>query len=357
MLYLMAIKFENGDLFQSGAEALVNTVNCVGVMGKGVALEFKRRWPENFKFYKRHCETKWLRPGRVLVFDRGGMFGNDGVRYLFNFPTKDHWRSKSKLDFIDKGLDSMMEEIERLSIRSIALPPLGCGNGGLEWDEVRPLIVEKVSIMSNVDFHIFGPSASQVATPEFREGGAFMSPSRAIFLKALANLEPAFGGAIDRLSLQKVAYFLQVLGVRLNLSYEDSLYGPYSEALKKSLFSMAKNGQISSTESDGRFFTVTPSGFAASEEFIQANIAIAGDADAVVANLAHLLEGFKSPYGLELLSTIHWYSSRLGPQGESEIVDSVHSLGAYRRNSFPKSEIQLALSRIVEDGLVRIHDK
>lgn len=353
----MTIKFENGDLFSSGAEALVNTVNCVGVMGKGVALEFKRRWPENFKFYKKHCETKWLRPGRVLVFDRGGMFAGDSVRYVFNFPTKDHWRSKSNMGFIDTGLDSMMEEIERLSVRSIAMPPLGCGNGGLEWDEVRPLIVEKVSRMTNVDFHIFGPSVRQSASPEFKEGGAFMSPSRAIFLKVLANLEPSFGGAIDRLSLQKVAYFLQVLGVKLNLNYEDSLYGPYSEALKKSLFSMARSGQLSTIESEGRFFSVTPAGFAASEDFIQANNKIAGDADAVVASLVHLLEGFKSPYGLELLSTIHWYSSKLGPREESEIVDSVYSLGAYRRNSFPKSEIQLALSRIVEDGLVRINEK
>ncbi len=346
----MTIKFEYGDMFVSRAEALVNTVNCVGVMGKGVALEFKKRWPENFKYYKRHCDDRSLRPGKVLIYDRGGMFADSSARYLVNFPTKDHWRSKSKIEYIESGLDSLVGEINRLSIETIALPPLGCGNGGLDWDEVRPLIVNKLSALQNVVVELYGPSAREMSSPEHRSGAVPMTEARVVFVKALSALEPSFGGAVDRMSLQKIAYFLQLLGVPLNLSFADSLYGPYSDGLKKSLFSMNRAGMISGYEGDGRFVSVTRSGFAAAEEFSQSEGAVESSVNQVLRKLLHLLHGFDSPYGLELLATVHWHGVSASSQGTDWIVNSVHELGDYRRSSFPRQEIELALARIREDG-------
>lgn len=154
----MIIEYKNGDMFDEPTEAIVNTVNCVGVMGKGVALEFKRRWPSNFKAYKIACADKSLIPGKMFIFDNGGFLDSEKHRFLINFPTKQHWRSKSKIEYVKDGLVDFVEQIRRLGIKSVALPPLGCGNGGLEWSDVRPLIEEAVSSLPNVHFVIFGPA-------------------------------------------------------------------------------------------------------------------------------------------------------------------------------------------------------
>src|SRR5690349_14003605 len=135
----MSVTFKSGDLFLDKSEALVNTVNCVGVMGKGVALEFKHRWPENYKAYKKACDAKVLRPGNMLIFELTNLFGKNETKFIVNFPTKDHWRAKSKLEYISEGLDALVSDIKKYRIKSIALPPLGCGNGGLDWDTVRPI--------------------------------------------------------------------------------------------------------------------------------------------------------------------------------------------------------------------------
>jgi O-acetyl-ADP-ribose deacetylase (regulator of RNase III) len=124
-------------LKQDNVDAIVNTVNCVGVMGKGIALQFKNKWPANFTAYAAACKAGQVRPGRMLVFDSGGLVKPN---FIINFPTKDHWRGSSKIDFIRDGLVDLVAQVKRLRIRSIAVPPLGCGNGGLNWADVRPLI-------------------------------------------------------------------------------------------------------------------------------------------------------------------------------------------------------------------------
>jgi O-acetyl-ADP-ribose deacetylase (regulator of RNase III) len=334
-------------MFDSDANALVNTVNCVGVMGKGVALEFKKRWPENFKFYKKACENKTLRPGVVLVFDRGGLFGDGGPRYLVNFPTKDHWRAKSKISFIKNGLESMVDEIVSLGIKSVALPPLGCGNGGLDWDEVRPIIISSLDRLTDVDIQIYGP-APERSGPEYLEVASEMTRERALYLKAIASLEDRFGGIIDRLSLQKIAYFLQILGVRLNLKFDDTLYGPYSETLKRALFKFNKWNYVEGF-SGGRCVTVTKAGFAAADEYLRSE----DESDQLIKKLAHLFLGYENPYGLELLATTHFHAASDGAlKNLSLLTEEIHSFGSYRRNSFPEPEIVSAYERLVEDGLL-----
>ena len=130
------IEYVTGDLLTAEREALVNSVNCVGVMGRGVALAFKRRFPANFKAYKEACDWEEIQPGRMFVFPTDELMPG----YVINFPTKRHWRGRSRLHDIEAGLPALVTEIERRGIRSIALPPLGCGLGGLAWADVKPLI-------------------------------------------------------------------------------------------------------------------------------------------------------------------------------------------------------------------------
>lgn len=340
------IAFKTGDMFTSHAEAMVNTVNCVGVMGKGVALEFKRRWPENYKFYKRACDRRELRPGSVLVFDRGNLFGSEGPRYLINFPTKDHWRAKSKLEYIESGLDALTFEVEKLGIRSIAIPPLGCGNGGLEWSVVRPLMQRKLANLAGVRVEIYGPLL-EVAEPEYVDVVAKMTRSRAIFIKAIASLEPRFGGSIDRLSLQKIAYFLQNFGVPFNLEFRNSLYGPYSESLKKALVKLDNWRYISGLVGGDRNAKVTRAGYAAADEYLRVNDV----SEAVIDKLAHLFQGYDSPYGLELLSTIHFNESQ-GLVSEAREDMGANESSTYRKNLFSRAEVKAARNRLIEDGLL-----
>jgi len=154
----MSLVFRRGDMFACPAEAIVNTVNCVGVMGKGVALEFKRRWPDNFRAYRKLCESGELRPGRVFVYEQADLFGGDGRRFLVNLPTKDHWRDPSRIEWIEAGLEDFASQARDLAMKSVVIPPLGCGNGGLDWAKVRPLIEGKLAELArHAEITVFEP--------------------------------------------------------------------------------------------------------------------------------------------------------------------------------------------------------
>lgn len=147
------IVYKTGDLLAENAETLINTVNCVGVMGRGIALQFKKKFPENFKAYAAACKRGEVRPGRMFVFDMGGIAN---PRYIINFPTKRHWRNESRLEDIDSGLQALVNEIKERSIRSIAIPPLGSGLGGLDWTEVKRRIEQTLDKM-DVHITVFEP--------------------------------------------------------------------------------------------------------------------------------------------------------------------------------------------------------
>ncbi|HEY0843646.1 type II toxin-antitoxin system antitoxin DNA ADP-ribosyl glycohydrolase DarG [Methylotenera sp.] len=345
----MSITFKSGDLFLDKAEALVNTVNCVGVMGKGVALEFKRRWPENYKAYKKACNAKVLRPGSMLIFELTNLFGKSEPKFIVNFPTKDHWRAKSKLEYISEGLDALVGDIKRYKIKSIALPPLGCGNGGLDWDVVRPIILEKLSVLDDVSVSIYAP-LNESDDPEYVDTNLKMTQGRAIFLKSIAELETSFGGVLDRLSLQKIAYFLQVMGVPLNLDFTKNLYGPYSEALKKAIVALEVDYKLIAGFQTDREAHVTPAGFAVAEDYLKND----EKSEAVIDNLTKLVDGFETPYGLELLSTVHKLAttSEVGNNDIKYIASEMVALEKNKRNVFPEEEIRLAFHRLKEDNLL-----
>ncbi|MDJ0797792.1 MAG: macro domain-containing protein [Calothrix sp. MO_167.B12] len=148
------IEFKQGNLLEEKTEAIVNTVNCVGVMGKGIALQFKRAYPENFRQYAKACKAGVVEPGRMFIVATGSLFN---PRYIINFPTKRHWKGKSKIEDIQSGLIALIAEVKQLGITSIAIPPLGCGNGGLNWKEVKPLIESAFAQLPDVQVIIFEP--------------------------------------------------------------------------------------------------------------------------------------------------------------------------------------------------------
>ena len=150
----------SGNLLDADTQALVNPVNCVGVMGKGLALQFKQVFPQNYAAYRAACGRGEVQPGRMFVTETGAQ---TGPQFLINFPTKRDWRSASRLDDIETGLTALVAEVEVRDIRSLALPALGCGLGGLEWDTVRPLIVDVFSLVPEVMVHLYPPNAPSTA--------------------------------------------------------------------------------------------------------------------------------------------------------------------------------------------------
>ena len=151
------ITFLQEDIFDCNVEAIVNTVNCVGAMGRGIALQFKKKYPENAKFYEKSCKHKIVMPGKMLVYEQNGLLN---PKFIINFPTKRHWRGESRIDDISNGLDNLVEVIKKHNIMSIALPPLGCGLGGLKWGDVRQLMESMLTHLINVNIFIFEPTST-----------------------------------------------------------------------------------------------------------------------------------------------------------------------------------------------------
>ena len=348
----MPLRYTSGDMFSVPADAIVNTVNCVGVMGKGVALEFKHRWPQNFKAYKKLCDAKELAPGKMFIYDAGDMFAKQTHRYLINFPTKLHWRAKSKLSYIEEGLDDFVTQVRHFKIKSVVMPPLGCGNGGLPWPEVRALLEQKLSDIDGVEFVVFVPN-DYVHTPEFRDIPKKMTWERAVLVHTIGEMEKYFGGHLTRISLHKVTYFLQAMGVDFGLTFTRNTHGPYSEALKTALTNMEKLNYLVGFSKDPAEIRATQGAFTLAEEYL-AKDSFARH-DEIVRQMELLIEGYESPYGMELLSSVHYLVAHEGIRNVEDIISAIHKWNDHKHNHFQPDAIKMAYHRLVEDGLIHSH--
>lgn len=241
-----------GDLFASQAQTRVNTVNCVGVMGKGVALEFKKRWPAMFDDYQRRCERKSVILGEPYVYrDASGVS-------IVNFPTKDHWRSPSRIADIERGLDYLVAHAGEWEIKSLALPPLGCGNGGLEWAEVGPLIYSKLHGLP-FDIEVYAPygTPGHQLAKDFLAAPAQMSltgqgrrvdklnPDWVVLLEALRELQAQpYAKPVGRIIFQKLCYLLTEMGVPTGFEFGKGSYGPFSADVKTALHELANRNWL-----------------------------------------------------------------------------------------------------------------
>jgi len=350
LFLIMAIIYKQGDMFQTDAEAIVNTVNCVGVMGKGVALTFKNKWPANFKAYKAECDAKRLRPGRMFIFDNADMLNLVKPRFLINFPTKDHWRGKSKMSFIEDGLDDFIIQIQKYNIQSVAIPPLGCGNGGLPWTDVKKIIEEKLSFINDVDFIIYAPKEEKLAPEHVDFPEVPMTMERALLVHTIGDFEKYFGGRLTRISLQKIVYFLQYLGFDYGMNFSRNNHGPYSEQLRDVFKAMEEAKFISGYNLDNPEVCVTKGAWAAAEDFF--NKSDPTESFEKIKRLSLLIEGYESPYGMELLSSVHYLIHHEGKSDLKDIILSVQNWNDHKNDQFSPEAIETAYDRLNEDGFI-----
>lgn len=338
-----------GNLLEADAEALVNTVNCIGFMGKGIALQFKQAFPENFRAYERACAAEEVVPGQMFVFPTGSMIG---PRFIINFPTKRHWRGKSRLEDIEAGLDALIEDVKRLDIKSIAVPPLGCGNGGLDWEEVRPLIERAFAKVPDVRVLLHAPTgAPDPKAMPVRTKAPKMTLARALFLKSMEHyLQPAY--RLTLLEVQKLAYFLQEAGEPLNLKYEAGPYGPFSANLNKVLQRIEGHftrgyGDSPNPDHD---IELLPGAVEQATAFLPAY----SESTNRIRRVCELIEGFETPYGMELLSSIHWVARHADSQVQDAdaAIAAVHAWNERKRNMFKPAHIRIAWDRLREVGWI-----
>ena len=342
------ITYKTGDILAEAAEALVNTVNCVGVMGRGVALQFKRAFPENFKAYAARCKHDEMRPGHVFVFETGAMVP---PRYIINFPTKRHWRGKSRLEDIESGLESLAEEIRSRGIRSIAIPPLGSGLGGLHWPSVRTRMEEFLGGLDGVEIVIFEPSGTSADgranrsrdVPKMTAGRAALVGLLDRYLLGL--LDPF----VTLLEAHKLMYFMQVAGEPLKLRFTKGHYGPYAENLRHVLH--AVEGHFVSGYADGgdapdKRLQLVPGALEEARAFLEGKT----DSHARFARVSELVDGFESPFGLELLTTVHWIAAgKAKALVLDEVTEQTYAWND-RKKQFSRRQIELALAVLSEQG-------
>jgi O-acetyl-ADP-ribose deacetylase (regulator of RNase III) len=339
-----------GNILTDDAEALVNTVNCVGVMGKGIALQFKKAFPENFKAYEAACRRKEVRPSRMFVFETGQMFN---TRYIINFPTKRHWRGKSRYEDIESGLQALVREVRQRKIHSIAIPPLGSGLGGLQWGRVKAMIEAAFQDIPDVRVKLYEPKGSPeandmpVGTTKPR-----MTVARALLIKLMKQYA-RFAYRLTLLEIQKLAYFLQESGMDLRLRYVKHFYGPYAHNLNKVL-EILEGHHIrgyGDTQKPDVEIRLLPDADKAADSFLQ-NDPIA---TRHLERVADLVDGFETPYGLELLASVHWAAVHDGEVVNAETaIMAMAQWNERKLRLFKPAHIRMAWERLQAEGWVKV---
>ena len=346
------IKITQGNLLKAPAEALVNTVNTVGVMGKGIALQFRQAFPEMYRAYEKACKDGDLQLGQVQIFDLGGLVG--GPRWIINFPTKGHWRAASRLADVESGLIDLVAKIRKLGIHSIAIPPLGCGNGGLDWSEVRPQIEKAFQSLPDVQVLLFEPAGApksvvmpnRTTRPKLTLGQAALVRLMDRYLKGL--LDPF----VSLLEIHKLMYFFKAAGEDLpKLTFEKQLYGPYSPVLRHLLIRMEKHLTRGFGEGSDKPTTpieLLPGAVESADAFLDK----LPETKARMDKVAALIEGYEDPYGMELLSSVHWVMQHeAGACDDAEkAVAGVQSWNDRKRRLLKPEHLRLAWKRLHDQG-------
>lgn len=294
------INYKSGNILKDDAEAIVNTVNCVGVMGKGLALQFKKAFPSNFQQYKAACDAKQVRIGEMYITEYGDMLGS---KYIINFPTKEHWKGKSKYEYVELGLDDLVRNIHNYKIKSLAIPPLGAGLGGLDWTVVKKMILSKLSSIDDLELNIYepngGPSAKNII---INTKVPNMTRGRALLLKLL-SIYSSKGYECTKVEVQKLAYFLQESGVDLKLEYKPHHFGPYADNLNHVLSHI--DGHFISGYGDRvakSKISIINNSLESAEEFLSSE----PEYQAAINRVKCLIDGYETPLSIEILATVHW---------------------------------------------------
>jgi O-acetyl-ADP-ribose deacetylase (regulator of RNase III)/uncharacterized protein YwgA len=340
------IRTEKGNLLQAKTEAIVNTVNTVGVMGKGIALQFKEAFPENFKLYAQAVKRGEVVIGKMFVYRNAQL---DGVRYIINFPTKEHWTRPSRYDYIEKGLQDLMQVIRQYSIKSIAIPPLGCGNGGLDWKVVRGLIEEALSPLPDLEVVLYEPDSkvNAILAAQGSKKDISLTPARAILLYLLFYYE-ALGEQASLFTANKLMYFLQQFGQKqLKLRFQRHLYGPYSNQVDHVMYAL--NGKYLSglEQRNAKAFDPLHLNYQTFGEVKQYMDDHLGEIDRKrIKQVTSFIDGFASPLALEALASVHSILEEHPDWNEDQVFEQIQDWSARKKNIFTRPQIGAAYQHL-----------
>ncbi|HBQ12864.1 MAG TPA: Appr-1-p processing protein [Myxococcales bacterium] len=340
------IESGKGNLLKADVEALVNTVNTKGVMGKGLALQFKRAFPEAFREYDRACRAGEVEVGRMHVVER-----LTSPRYIINFPTKKHWRGRSRLAFIEAGLRDLIRVVREREIASIAIPPLGCGLGGLQWEDVGPHIRSAFAELPSVQVVLFEPGHKpKPAEIVDRRKRPRMTSGRAAVIALMHDyVATGYDYRLSLLEVQKLAYFMQVAGEPLRLDFGAHYYGPYADKLWKVLRHI--EGHLTRGLGDGENspeteLEVLPGAVDAATQFLEAK----PDVQERLGRVRQLIEGFETPFGMELLATVLWVM-RSESHADADLDAAIRAVQAWssrKAQTMQSHQIEVAWRRLRE---------
>lgn len=344
------MKFITGNLLNAKTQAIVNTVNTVGVMGKGIALQFKERFPQNYKAYKDACKKGLVVTGKMFVFNESDLLNNNKI--IVNFPTKEEWYRKSQYSFIEEGLKDLVKVIKDNNITSISIPPLGCGNGGLKWDKVKAMMIKYLGDLKDVEVFVYQPNEKikEILQKENTKKGVSLTPARAMLLYALFKYEK-YGEYTTIFTANKLAYFLQESGENLKLKFEPYTYGPYAQAIEKVLYAL-----------NGKYLKGLEQMNAKPFEALELNYERYDEVEKYVKeklnqsqkdrleSLFGAINGFESTLSLEILSSVHFITQKHPKIELEEIVSKIREWNSRKKALITEHYVQLAYDHLNEYG-------
>ena len=334
---------------ESPAEALVNTVNTVGVMGKGIALQFKNAFEHNYKVYAKACKEKAFDIGDLIVNEEESLLY--GKKTIINLPTKKDWRKPSEYSYIEAGLKELVKEIQQRHIKSIAIPPLGAGNGGLDWEKVKVLMEKN---LGDVDSEVYIYQPNGVIQEALKKERVKLTPARAMLLSVLFELVKN-GEFVSEFAAEKVAYFLQRFGGGdvFKLDFKKNFYGPYSGKVKRVLFYLNGSHITGYSAMDKKPFEELGLMMDAEKDVIEyLNYPENAEYLKIADKTKTFLSGSYSSYGLELLSTIDFLSQKHDTKAYDTIQSELNSWSNRKRSMFSNPKfVQLALDKLSDHQL------
>lgn len=336
-------------MLEADTEALVNTVNTVGVMGKGIALQFKERFPMNFKIYADACKKGEMQVGKMLVVKEHTL---NGDKLIINFPTKTEWYKKSQYSYIEDGLKDLVRVIGEYNIKSIAIPPLGCGNGGLKWDKVKPMMDNYLEKFANVTIKIYEPNdaVKEILQKEAVKKEVGLTAARAMLLFALFKYEK-LGEVATIFSANKLAYFLQKSGEPMRLQFVPYKYGPYAQAIEKVLYALNGKYLTGIEQMKARAFEplqLNYEKYNEVEKYVTTNLT--SDQKQRLESVFSIIDGFETTLSLEILSSAHFLISEDPSLTEDQLFNKIQGWNERKKNLVTKEYISIALEHLQNYG-------
>lgn len=324
------IEYVIGNILDSPSPVLVNTVNTVGVMGKGIALQFKKAYPNNFQAYSQACKDGNISIGKLFISKDSSLI--TGEKIIINFPTKTDWRKPSEYSYIEAGLKDLTRIINENNIKEIAMPPLGSGNGGLDWERVKKIIEKSLSSLANVKIYVYEPTNQIKET--LKQERVKLTDARALLLAVLYDLVKN-GEYVSEFSSEKICYFMQRFGAEkyFKLKFEPNFYGPYSGKVRFILNVLNGSYIMGFSDMNKKPFdplTLLCDGYEAINEYMENHLYL----KSIVDNTTHFLNGFYSDFALELLSSVDYIVCKEKTFDKFIIYEKLKQWGNRKRSLF-----------------------